>query len=339
MVFREHEPLNRHTTLKTGGPARYFGEATTEAELRESLRFARGRRLPVFVLGEGSNVLAGDAGYEGLVLRVATRGLRWHEAHDNETELVAEAGENWDEVVALAVEKRLFGLENLSLIPGTVGAAVAGNIGAYGAEIKDTLRWAEAMDLRTGAARRFGAAECDFGYRCSFFKTPAGRQFVITRAAFGLKPDGLLNMQYKEVREFFASHQVPAPTLADLRQAVVSIRRRKMPDLERVGTAGSFFKNPVLPRAEYEALARRYPGLPAHDEGQGRVKVPLGWILDKICGLKGVRQGRVGTHSEQALVIVNEGGTAAEVEAFANQAARRVLDATGIHVEWEVERL
>jgi UDP-N-acetylmuramate dehydrogenase len=339
MVLRENEPLCRHTTLKTGGPARYFVEAATEAEMQEALRFAQARRLPVFVLGEGSNLLAGDAGYDGLVLRVATRGLGLREARPIDTELVAEAGESWDAVVAFAVEKNLFGLENLSLIPGTVGAAVAGNIGAYGAEIKDTLCWAEGMDLRSGTVRRFAAEECEFGYRRSFFKTAAGRAFAVTRAAFGLKPDGVLNTQYKDVREFFVSRQVTSPTLADLRQAVVSIRRAKMPDLAQVGTAGSFFKNPVISREAYEALARRHPGLPAHDEGQGRVKVPLGWILDKVCGLKGVRQGRVGTHSEQALVIVNEGGTAAEVEAFANQAARRVLDATGISVEWEVERL
>jgi UDP-N-acetylmuramate dehydrogenase len=339
MVIREQEPLCRHTTLRTGGPACFFAEAATESEIREAIGFARERRLPVFVLGAGSNVLARDEGYPGLVLRLAGRGLDLRATPDGGAELVAEAGTEWDAAVAFAVERSLFGLENMSLIPGTVGAAVAGNIGAYGAEIKDTLLWVEALDLPAGGQRRFGVGECQFQYRHSFFKTPLGRQFVITRAAFGLKRNGLLNTRYQDVRDFFAAQDVTAPTLADMRNAVVTIRRRKMPDMERVGTAGSFFKNPVIAREQHEALVRRFPGLPGHNEANGRIKVPLGWILDKVCGLRGVRKGRVGTHAEQALVIVNEGGTAAEVEAFARETARLVLEKTGIQVEWEVERL
>ncbi len=339
MVIREHEPLSRHTTLRTGGPARFFVEAASPAEIREGIGFARERALPVFVLGGGSNVLARDEGYPGLVLRVANRGVELREGPDGRVELVAQAGMEWDEVVGFAVERSLFGFENMSLIPGTVGAAVVGSIGAYGAEIKDTLVWTEALDMQTSLLRRFGAEECQFEYRHSFFKTPAGRRFVVTRAAFALRRDGLLNTRYHDVREFFSARHMSAPGLAEMRQAVVAIRRRKMPDLQRVGTAGSFFKNPVIERSQFEALARRYPGLPGHDDGNGRIKVPLGWIMDKVCGLRGVRQGRVGTHSEQALVVINEGGTAAEVKAFAEDAARQVLEKTGLSVEWEVERL
>jgi UDP-N-acetylmuramate dehydrogenase len=187
--------------------------------------------------------------------------------------------------------------------------------------------------------RRFSRGECEFGYRRSFFKTSEGRNFVITRAAFALNQRGPLNTQYKDVRDRLAAQNITAPTLAQVREAVIAIRRCKLPDLSRIGTAGSFFKNPLIPHAEYEALAARYPGLPGHDEGNSLVKVPLGWVLDKVCGLKGIRRGRVGTHSEQALVIVNEGGTAAEVERFATELVQAVKEKTGIDIEWEVEKV
>jgi UDP-N-acetylmuramate dehydrogenase len=339
MNIREHEPLRLHTTLRTGGPARYFAEADTEEVLREALAFARERALPVFVLGGGSNVLAGDEGFRGLVVRMATRGVRFADAAGPVVEVVAEAGESWDALVASTVERGLRGLENMSLIPGQVGAAVVGNIGAYGAEVQDTLLWAEALDRRTGQVRRWAAAECAFGYRTSFFKTPAGRQWLVLRAAFGLRPDGAPHVAYRDLQDYFAARGVSAPSLAEVRAAVIAVRRRKLPDVTTVGTAGSFFKNPVISRGQYEALAARYPNLPGHDEGPGKVKVPLGWILDHICGLKGARCGRVGTHATQALVIVNDGGTAAEVEQFARKLAGAVKAQTGLDVEWEVERV
>jgi UDP-N-acetylmuramate dehydrogenase len=339
MPIREYEPLHRHTTLRTGGPARYFAEATSEAEIGEALELARAQRLPVFVLGGGSNLLAGDAGFPGVVIKIATRGIETVEIGGDTMEVAASAGETWDDLVAHTVARGWPGLENMSLIPGTVGGAVVGNIGAYGAEVKDSLRWAEALDTRTGAVRRFDREACDFGYRRSFFKTPEGRKFIVLRAAFGLRPAGALNLSYQDLREHFARLGINTPTLPQTRAAVIAIRQRKLPDIAQVGTAGSFFKNPVIPEAQYAALKARYPGLPGHEDGQGRRKVPLGWILDKVCSLKGVRHGKVGTHDQQALVIVNHGGTAAEIEAVAEGMAEAVRSATGIEIEWEVERL
>ena len=337
MNFKEHEPLRLHTTFRAGGPARFWVEATTEGEIMEAVAWAQGRGLPVFVLGGGSNVLASDEGFGGVVIHLATRGIQTAEA-DGGMEVVAAAGEDWDALVAWAVERGLFGLENMSLIPGQVGAAVVGNIGAYGAEVKDTLRWAEALEMSTGVIRRFTRDECEFGYRRSFFKTRAGRGWVVVRAGFGLSKRGAVNTAYRDVKEFFSKPGSAAPTLAGVREAVMAIRRGKLPDLARIGTAGSFFKNPVIPRADFEALAARHPGLPGHDEGNGRVKVPLGWILDKVCGLKGIRRGCVGTHPGQALVIVNDGGTAAAVAALAEEMAQAVKAKTGLDVEWEVEK-
>lgn len=339
MNFRENEPLCHHTTLRTGGPARFFAEATTQSEILSTVSFAQERGLPLLVLGGGSNVLAGDAGFPGVVAKVANRGIQTHLLPDGQVEVIAEAGEEWDALVAFAVERALHGLENMSLIPGTVGAAVAGNIGAYGAEVKDSLRWTETLDMRTGALRRWTCEECAFGYRRSFFKSAEGRHFIVLRAAFVLRHQGTLNTGYRDVRDYFSAHGGATPTLGALRDAIIDIRRRKLPDPLHVGTAGSFFKNPVIPRPDYEALAARYPGLPGHAETDGFVKVPLGWILDKVCGLKGVRRGRTGTHAGQALVIVNEGGTAAEVEALAQEMASIVQARTGLVIEWEVERI
>ena len=339
MNIKEHEPLRLHTTFRAGGPARYFIEAATEGEIKEAVAFAHRQGLPVFVLGGGSNVLAGDGGFHGVVVHIATRGIQTAGETEGGIEVIAAAGEDWDALVALAVERRLYGLENMSLIPGQVGAAVAGNIGAYGAEVKDTLRWAEALDTRTGAIRRWTRDECQFGYRRSFFKTREGRGWIVLRAGFALSKRGAVNTEYKDVREFFSRPGSATPTLAGVREAVMAIRRGKLPDLARIGTAGSFFKNPVMSRADFEALAARHPGLPGHDDGNGLVKVPLGWILDKVCGLKGVRRGRAGTYQGQALVLVNDGGTAAAVEALAEEMAQAVKAKTGLNVEWEVERL
>lgn len=339
MKLLSNEPLCRHTTLRTGGLARWMIEAETEEQIREGVSWATGAGISILVLGGGSNVLAADAGFDGLVLKVASRGMISHPALDGKTEVIAEAGEEWDGLVEFSVQRGLFGLENLSLIPGRVGGAVIGNIGAYGAEIRDSLLWADALDIRTQTLRRFIAEECEFGYRRSVFKSLEGRQFIVTRAAFGLRGAGEANTSYRDVAEWFAASGVLRPSPAEVREAVVAIRRRKMPDPAQVGTAGSFFKNPVIGRAEYERLTAQYPGLPGQEDSSGRMKVPLGWVLDKVCGLRGARRGPVGTHAGQALVIVNEGGSAAQVEAFADEIAQQVRERTGIRIEWEVERV
>lgn len=339
MIFRENELLWRHTTLRVGGPARFYSEATSDDQIREALRFARERQLPVFVLGGGSNILMSDAGFPGLVLRLASAGIQVHEAVPSASEVIAEAGEEWDDLVAFTVERGLRGLENMSLIPGTIGAAVIGNIGAYGAEVKDTFSWAEAIDARTGLTRKFMPGECAFAYRYSFFKTREGRRFIITRAAFSLRSDTSLNTSYRDVAEYLAARDNPNPTLRDVRDAVIAIRQRKLPDVAQIGTAGSFFKNPVVARTDYEALKAQHRGLPGYPEGEHRVKLALGWIVDNVCQLKGARWGPVGTHATQALVIVNNGGTADDVEAVARAIAQSVKEKTGIEIDWEVEKV
>ena len=205
-------------------------------------------------------MLASDAGFAGVVVRIATRGLSAEELPGG-VEVVAAAGEEWDAVVEFAVAGGLYGLENLSLIPGRVGAAVVGNIGAYGTEVKDVLAWAETLDLRSGQARRWTRQECQFGYRQSFFKSHEGRNFIITRAAFSLSRSGAVNTKYRDVQEHFAGRSIATPTLAQVREAVSTIRRRKLPDLARFGTAGSFFKNPDIAAGLFAGMLIEKAGL------------------------------------------------------------------------------
>lgn len=339
MTILQNEPLSRHTTLRVGGPARFFAEVTTEAELRMALAFAQEGALPVAVLGRGSNVLAADTGFHGLVIKMATGGVKVVGQDPQAVVVTAEAGEQWDGLVAWAVERGWGGLENLSLIPGTVGGAVVGNIGAYGVELGQVVRWVEALDRRTGTVRRCSPAECGFAYRHSFFKTAEGRPYIVLRAAFELRRQPQPQLDYGDVQEYFAAHRIDAPTLAQVRQAIIAIRQHKLPDVTQVGTAGSWFKNPIVSRKTYQAWAARYPGLPGYDAGPDRVKVPLGWVLDKVCQLKGVRRGAIGTHPHQALVLVNYGASSSQIEAFVAELARAIQEAIGLEPEWEVERL
>ncbi len=205
--------------------------------------------------------------------------------------------------------------------------------------MKDSLAWVETLDSSNGNIHRFTNAECQFAYRHSIFKTAEGRKYIVLRAGFKLSSDGGPNLKYKDIQDYFTNQEPGCPSLIDVREAVIAIRKRKLPDHTKVGTAGSFFKNPIISQAEFEALQVKYPALPGHAEGERRVKVALGWVLDKICHLKGYRQGPVGTHPEQALVITNNGGTASDIEKFAEHIATTVHDLTSLSIEWEVERL
>lgn len=334
--IRENEPLSRHTTLRVGGPARYWVAARSEAEIREAIAWAGSANLPLFVLGGGSNVLASDEGFPGLVLHVAHRGAIFSETGADRVQIIAEAGEEWDTLVTQAVAQNLAGWETMALIPGTLGGAVAGNIGAYGAEIKDTLDWVEALNLRDGSQVRLETPACQMRYRSSFFKTPAGRFLIILRAAFTLQRGAPPKLVYPELRARLAR---PDPSLAEVRQAVVEIRQAKLPDWKTTGTAGSFFKNLLLSPADFAAWHARHPQVPGYPEPDGRIKVPLGYILDKICGLRGWKQGKVKLHERQALVLVNEGGSAADIVRLARDVEQRVRAATGLSIEWEVEPL
>lgn len=247
----------------------------------------------------------------------------------------AAAGENWDAFVEYVVTNGYYGLENLSAIPGTVGAAAVQNIGAYGADISGTIDKVRALDLATMEFIDLNNAQCHFGYRDSLFKRQKGK-YVITKVFFRLKKEGAVNIGYKDLREYFAVRA--APTIQEIREAVIRVRADKLPDWTHCGTAGSFFKNPIISRERFEGLKKKYPNIPHFIQSDGRIKIALGWILDKVCQIRGLTVENVGVYEKQALVIVAKAGaTAGEVIGLTNEIIKRVKDKTSIQIEAEVE--
>ncbi len=349
IAIQKNIPLANLTTFRVGGAAAYFCEVRTAGELAEvSAQFGKNKKQygSFFILGEGSNTLALDGGYSGLVVRVLIKGVKWREIVDvaacDKVEVVVGAGERWDDLVGLSVSKGYYGLENLSGIPGTVGAAPVQNIGAYGAEVKDGISFVEAFHFETGETRMFTPEECQFGYRDSFFKSPEGKLWVIMKVGFLLDKKGRINIGYKDLKTRFSERYSSQVSLAEVREAVLEIRKQKLPDIAVLGTAGSFFKNPIIRAELYKELQEEYASMPGFVESDGRVKVPLAWVLDNVCGLKGWKSanGRVGLYEKQPLALVNFGGaTAQEVSDAAEMVAATVKDKTGIDVEWEVQKL
>ena len=335
--------LSEHTSFRTGGEARFFVAVDSLDELKIILARARSENLPRMILGEGTNVLISDEGFPGYLIRPVFRGIDFSNDSSNDSNsnrndsklVVAGAGEHWDDVVAWAVSKNLSGLENLSLIPGSVGAAPVQNIGAYGVELNDVLKWVEVFDPKENSARILSRSDCRFGYRDSFFKSPAGRELIVTRVAMKLTLNGRPNISYKDLAEHFLGKELP--TIAKVREAVIQIRRRKLPDTKKYGTAGSFFKNPIITDSKYEELTKKFPGLPSFPAGDGFKKIPLAWILDKVCKLNGAREGDVGVCETQPLALVNYGqATSTEIKNFAGKISDIVKEKTGLQIEWEV---
>ncbi|TSC83610.1 MAG: UDP-N-acetylmuramate dehydrogenase [Parcubacteria group bacterium Gr01-1014_17] len=365
MELLQHISLAEFTSFKIGGKADYFCRAQSVDELKEALAFAKEQSLPFFILGGGTNMLLSDDGFRGLVIKIEIKnspleGSTPTQVGGRDVLIAVDAGENWDEFVAETVARGLWGLENLSGIPGTVGGAPVQNIGAYGSEVKDVVLLVEVLDVKTGKIKKLSDTECCFGYRDSIFKKPEGKNFIITRVAFLLRKDGKPNLSYKDLAVYFAGK--PVPSLADIRRAVLEIRSRKFPDLKTHGTAGSFFKNPIISKEKFDELKKCYPGLPGFtiDErhqmfeanpassagrrrgdnigGRSLVKVPLAWILDNICGLKGFQRGSVSLWKDQPLVLVNDGGaSASDISALADKVTRIVKEKTGIQIEKEVQ--
>ena len=233
MEIKESVALSGYATLRLGGNARYFATVCDIEELREVVAWSKDRHLAFFVLGGGSNTLFRDKGFDGLVIKMEFVGVSFKEKANGIVEVIAAAGENWDTFVAETITHGLYGLENLSAIPGTVGAAPIQNIGAYGVEVKDALAWVEVYDTERDELHTLAAAECSFGYRSSIFKTEIGKQYIVTHVAFNLKKDGVLRLDYKDLKKYFEEKDT-VPTLADTRHAVVEIRSKKFPDLKKV---------------------------------------------------------------------------------------------------------
>jgi UDP-N-acetylmuramate dehydrogenase len=332
MEIQEQALLSPLTTFKIGGPARFFIQATSVEEVRDALAFAKEKGLNVFILGGGSNVLFDDAGFDGLVIKIEVLGVE-----QKKNIFVAGAGESWDALAARAVQSSLWGIENLSGIPGTVGGAAVQNIGAYGAALSQTLLWVEALDTQSGEIQKIARAEYEPGYRQSVFKKHDGR-YVVLRAALSLSPEPAPDLSYKDMAARFAG---AVPSLPEIREAVLQIRAGKFPDLSVEGTAGSFFLNPVVSEAQALALQKLFPLMPLFKMPEtSDIKVPLGWLLDYrhgVIDLRDVRAGGARMFEKQFLVLVAErNASSADIKMVAALVQKKVRDAIGIEIVPEV---
>ncbi len=332
MKVLEQVSLKAFNSFGVEVKAALFAEALNDADVRDALQVAQERDVPLLVIGGGSNLLlTGDV--QALVLRMASRGIRIVE-DCVQVVVEAEAGEPWHPFVQHTLEQGLVGLENLSLIPGTVGAAPMQNIGAYGVEIKDVFHSLTALDRQTGELREFTLADCHFAYRDSVFKQQPGR-WLILRVRFALKREQTLHLEYGPVRQRLAEQGIEAPTATDVSRAICAIRAEKLPDPAVLGNAGSFFKNPLV-SAELAARVRaEHADLVAYPQADGQVKLAAGWLIERA-GWKGFREGDAGVHKLQALVLVNYGAaTGTQLLALAKRIQADVLTRFGVSLEIE----
>jgi len=330
--IREQVSLQKLNTMAVPARARYFASIASVGELEAALAWARDHDLETLVLGGGSNLIfASD--FEGLVLHVALRGRTWEQVQDNEAVLVLAAGENWHEAVLYAARSGYRGIENLALIPGTTGAAPVQNIGAYGVELCDTLQSVTALDRRTMETVELPAADCEFAYRDSLFKRQPGR-YIILEIRLKLSRAAPLKLGYRDLQEYLGDADAGSLTPLAVAEAVMAVRRRKLPDPAVLPNAGSFFKNPVISQAQFEVLNSRFPDLVSYPLPDG-VKLAAAWLIDQA-GWKGYRNSKVGIHNRQALVLINHsGGSGQDILALAKDVRESVQEKFGVELEQE----
>jgi UDP-N-acetylmuramate dehydrogenase len=321
-------------TLKTGGKASYLVTAETVEDLEKAISFAEQEGLPFYILGGGSNMLIADAGYHGLVIHIQIKGTLYSVNDDGTVCLTVGAGEVLDSCIADTVARGLWGLENLSCIPGSVGATPVQNVGAYGVEVADVILSVTVFDTNTKKIFTLTNIECGFSYRHSIFKEKTN--LVIVDVTFTLNTESRPKLAYADLA--IRTPNNPAPQ--DVRTVVTAIRAEKFPDWTLVGTAGSFFKNPLLTKKETVVLLAKYPDIPTYPSADELTKISLGYVLDKICGLKGFAIGPVRLYEKQALVLVAESGaTTTDIKNFVNIISEKVFDKTSVRISPEVTEI
>lgn len=334
LQIEENVSLKNFNTFGIEASARYFVEINNEADLTELFMDPQWHQTERLVLGGGSNLLL-VTNFEGLVIRLNIRGIEHRINH--ETVLVqAGAGEVWNELVNYCVNHGFAGMENLSLIPGSVGASPIQNIGAYGVELKDVFESCRAFEIATGEIKVFNKEDCAFGYRESVFKSALKGQYIITSVKFRLSTTARINVSYGAIEQELAARGITAPTIKDVSQVVSAIRVSKLPDPSTIGNSGSFFKNPVIPASQFKVIFEKYPAVSNYPAGEGLVKLAAGWLIEQ-CGWKGKIVGNTGTWKNQALVLVNHGGaTGQEIYDLSSQIIDSVYTKFGVVLEREV---
>ncbi|WP_374462886.1 UDP-N-acetylmuramate dehydrogenase [Chryseobacterium sp.] len=334
--MQENFSLKPYNTFGVDARARYFTEVNTIDELKEALIFAKNQSLQLLFLGGGSNILL-TKDFDGLAIRLNLKGISEESINENEVLVTAKAGENWHEFVMYCLEKNYGGLENLSLIPGNVGTSPMQNIGAYGTEIKDIFVTCQVLDLENLELRTFNLEQCRFGYRDSIFKQEGKGRYVILEVTFKLtQKDHHIKTEYGAIKSELENLDIEHPTIQDVSKAVINIRQSKLPDPKEIGNAGSFFKNPTIPLAQFEALKLKFENIQGYPNGD-MVKVPAGWLIEQ-CGWKGKQIGNVASHKLQSLVIINATGNATgkEIFDFSTEIINSVKEKFGIELEREV---
>ena len=330
--------------------AKHFVEINDLQELEALIHsdvFKNERHL---ILSGGNNVLFQEEIFDGIVVYINTNGIEILKEEGNDVIVRAQAGEDWPEFVKKMVKMGLHGVENLAHIPGKVGAAPVQNIGAYGMELKDSFLRCEAIELATGGKRVFTKEECRFGYRESIFKSELKGQYVITSVDFLLHKQAELKLEYGNIKAYLSEHGIECPSLLQLHDAICAIRDAKLPDVKQIGSAGSFFKNPVISAEQFEALQHQYPDIPHYPDAEGMIKVPAGWLIEH-CGPSALRQAQgpgalswkgwrdehVGVYEKQALVLVHYGGgTGHDIVELAHRIQDSVEKIFGIRISPEV---
>lgn len=326
--------LAAHNTFGIDAKCRRFIEFDDVDELKSVLGNCGNVAGPKLVIGGGSNLLlTGD--YAGTVFHSAIKGFTYETVTDGVL-LRCGSGETWDDIVDMCVENGWHGMENLSLIPGEVGASAVQNIGAYGVEAKDLIYKVEAVEISTGRMFEFSNADCCYSYRHSRFKTDWRNRFIITHVTYRLSTVYKPCLDYGNIRGELARKGISEPTARQLRDIIIDIRNAKLPDPKTEGNAGSFFMNAVVPRSKYKEIAAMYPGMPHYTVDEDHEKIPAGWMID-VCGWKGRTLGRAGVHDKQALVLVNRGGaTGNDIVTLCEAIRRDVRDKFGIEIHPEV---
>ncbi len=328
--------LADYSTLRLGGPARYFLDVTSATQLAEAIEWARLNKLAWQVIGGGSNIVFADEGFDGLIIRNKIKGIEIKE-QGSATLLQAGAGESWDGVVQLSCEKGLYGLAELSLIPGTVGATPVQNIGAYGREISETLSHVEAYDSHTKTWKTLTAAQCKFSYRTSIFNSTEKHRYAIASVTYKLSHEPREAPLYASLAQYLEKYNVTARDPFTIRSAVIAVRQIRLPDPTRLPNLGSFFKNPIVDTMTASRIAKKHPDMPKYPAAHGSIKLAAGWLIEKA-NLKGYAAHGLYTYKENALVIVNDTAQSArDLFAFRDEIIARVQQQFGITLTQEPE--
>lgn len=335
LPFKKNFSLKPYNTFAIDANAEYFLSVRSVDELHSVLRDTSWTFTPKLILGEGSNILL-TQDFKGLVIHNQIGGIERLDESKDAIYLKIGAGENWHQFVLFCIENNYAGVENLSLIPGTMGAAPIQNIGAYGVELKDCLVSVDTISIEENKPYTFNNAECEFAYRDSIFKNKLKNKYIITSVTLRLNKNPIFHVEYGAIQEVLKKNNPSPLSIKMISDAIISIRQQKLPDPKKIGNAGSFFKNPIIKKNIFLDLQKKFPTIPYFLEMNGCIKIPAAWLIES-CGFKGKRFGNVGVHEHQALVLVNNGnGTGFEIKALSEKIQKSVLDKFGIELMTEV---